>query len=319
MNPRLPSDVAAILERGSLCYAAANTGRGPHLTPLVFVLSGHRLWLTTSRGSVKARAWRRDPRVAGLVRAGELAVSFAGTVRNYDVLEPGTWIASALAAPALTMAAARFSRKNARFFASYAVDARRVPLAWTPPGRVFAQIELSRAAVLDDGGVRDVWGSWKRGIASHGSFRASRTGNDPTAALPEEVRVAIGGHGRGALAVGDGRDTAVLPAGWAADGHGLWAAAPAEMLDLAGGAGPDARVALAMDRASWWRARDMVGAMAQGVGHVFVLARLGSGTTSAGARVRLAGIESERGALVRVEPRRLVWWSGWSSGAVTCR
>ena len=91
MTERLPQDVEDLLERGDLCHVATGTRHGPHVTPMVFATVGDRVWVTTSRGSVKARAWRADPRVAGMVRAGELTVCFAGTVTTYDLLDPDSW------------------------------------------------------------------------------------------------------------------------------------------------------------------------------------------------------------------------------------
>ena len=82
--------VQEVLDRGQFCAVAAMTPRGPHCTPLVFASSGARLWLTTSRRSVKARAWRTDPAVSGLVRSDDLAVTFTGTVRTYDALDRRT-------------------------------------------------------------------------------------------------------------------------------------------------------------------------------------------------------------------------------------
>ncbi|MEO8501825.1 MAG: pyridoxamine 5'-phosphate oxidase family protein [Vicinamibacteria bacterium] len=52
----LSTAVQAVLEEGPFCAVATMTPRGPHCTPLVFAYSSGRLWLTTSRGSVKARA-----------------------------------------------------------------------------------------------------------------------------------------------------------------------------------------------------------------------------------------------------------------------
>ncbi|MGH7358577.1 MAG: pyridoxamine 5'-phosphate oxidase family protein, partial [Candidatus Rokuibacteriota bacterium] len=156
----LPIPVRALLERGRFCHVAAVTPDGPHVTPMVFAVAGGRIWVTTSRGSVKARAWRSDPRVAGLVRAGEDCVVFVGTARAHDLLEPSTWPGALAAAPLLAVATTRFTRKNARFFAGYAVDARRVPFAWTPPGRVFVELSIERAALIE--GVRRprTWGEW---------------------------------------------------------------------------------------------------------------------------------------------------------------
>jgi hypothetical protein len=87
---------------------------------------------------------------------------------------------------------------------------------------------------------------------------------------------------------------------------------PGETLSLAA-AGPDAPAALTVDEASSWRARDMVGAMVQGTGSVYVLDELGSGSKS--ARTLATAIDPNAEALVRLTPSRLVWWRGWTSGS----
>jgi hypothetical protein len=313
----LPAEFQRILERAAFCSIAAETRRGPHVTPLVFAWSDGRVWLTTSRGSVKARAWRTDPRVAGLVQDGARAVAFTGRAAAHDVLDPSTWIRTAVRMPAVTAASVRFTAKNARFFAGYAVDARRVPLAWTPPGRVFVEIVLERAALLDAGEVRALWGAWDASHHTAETFRARRGGTDAFAALPAAVRSALGGSGPAALGIAGSRSSVVLPARWAEEGPDLYAAMPQGSLAIAGASEPTFPVALAVDRTSWWRAREMVGAMAQGVGQVFLLDRLRAGGRSAEEKVRRTGTDPEGAALVRIRPGRLVWWRGWSSGSVT--
>jgi nitroimidazol reductase NimA-like FMN-containing flavoprotein (pyridoxamine 5'-phosphate oxidase superfamily) len=64
---KLPSTAQEVLNEAVLVHLAVATPAGQHLTPVVFVLDGGRLWVTTSRTSVKAWAWRRDPSVAGMV------------------------------------------------------------------------------------------------------------------------------------------------------------------------------------------------------------------------------------------------------------
>jgi hypothetical protein len=91
---------------------------------------------------------------------------------------------------------------------------------------------------------------------------------------------------------------------------------PARVLALGGYDEPGGRVALTVEKASWWRASRMVGAMAQGEGEAFALEGLSSGSRSATAIVREAGERTEGSALVRIRPTRFVWWHGWSSGAV---
>ncbi|HEY3036685.1 MAG TPA: pyridoxamine 5'-phosphate oxidase family protein, partial [Streptosporangiaceae bacterium] len=146
MSRPLPREVADLLRDGALCYLTARTPRGMHVTPVVFAVWDDALWVTTARRSVKARAWRADPQVAGLVRTPAGSAAFGGTVRPYDLLDPSTWRSSLVNAPRITAAAVAFTRRNARFFAGYAVDANKVPLAWTPPGRVFARLDMGRAA-----------------------------------------------------------------------------------------------------------------------------------------------------------------------------
>ena len=310
--------VRHVFERGVLCHVAALTRLGPHVTPMVFAAAGGSLWVTTSRGSVKARAWRSDPRVAGLVRAGDDAVAFAGVATAHDALDPESWGRSVLRAPTLSVAATRFTRKNARFFAGYAVDARRVPLAWTPPGRVFVELSVRRAVLFEGGREPRTWGDWDEGaLPSAPRFRAARTGEGPFERLPSDVRAALGGRGRGALAL-DGRGgPVVVPATWTIDGAGLYAIAAVETLAFASPSSAAPRAALGMDRSSSWRARRMVGAMARGPAEIHVVAGLSSGGASARTIAFGAGVEGDRVAVVRLRPERFVWWRGWESGTVT--
>ncbi len=308
----LSTAVQTVLEEGPFCAVATVTPRGPHCTPLVFAYSGGRLWLTTSRGSVKARAWKVDPGVSGLIRHGAASVTFTGTVTTYDALDRASWGSAVSGAVSITRATAKFSRKNARFFAGYAVDARQVPLAWTPPGRVFVAIDLERTALLEDDGVQEGRGRWGGGVTSHPTFRGVKKGDDPLGALPVDLLEELGRSGEGALTVQGARGPVVLPVRWRAEGAALYAALPAETLALAG-AGPDAAIALTVDKPSAWRARDMVGAMVQGTGACYVGEQLGSGVKA--ARALAADIAPGADALVRVSPSRLVWWKGWSGGS----
>jgi hypothetical protein len=315
VSEHLPQDVVGILDRGDFCYVAAATRGGPHVTPMVFALAEDRVWVTTSRGSVKARAWRVDPAVAGMVRAADAAVVFAGAVRTYDLLEVGSWARGLFDAPALASASTRFTRKNARFFAGYAIDARHVPLSWTPPGRVFAAIEIERAAVVGPTGVTEAIGGWPRSLPTIERFRTAVAGASPLAGLPDDVHSPVGERGEGALALEGAHGLAVLPVTWTVQRTGLYAALPPTALELAGLAGPRPGAALAIDRSSWWRAREMTGAMVRGDAEIAVPGALTSGATSATRIARAAGA-AEGDAIVRLRPEELVWWRGWTSGTV---
>ncbi len=308
----LSTAVQTVLERGEFCTVATSTPDGPHCTPLVFAYSGGRLWLTTSRRSVKTRAWKIDPSAAGLVRHGDLGVPFTGTAKLYDALDRSTWGDAVAGATSIARATAGFSRKNARFFAGYAFDVKQVPFAWTPPGRVFVGIDLERTALVDEDGVQEGRGRWGGEVVSRRVFRRPASGSDPFAVLPVRVRGSLGLDGVGALALLGERGPVVVPVRWRAEERALYAALPEETLALAA-AGPDVPASLTIDRASAWRARDMVGAMVQGSASIYVLQGLGSGAKT--ARTIATEIDRGAGALVRITPSRVVWWRGWSSGS----
>jgi hypothetical protein len=314
----LSAAMGNVLHAGEFCHLAARTGHGPHLTPTVYAFSNGTLWVTTARGSVKARAWRSDPTVAGLVRDGDDCVSFTGSVRTYDVLDADTWPDVIARSPAVALASLRFTRKNARFFAGYAVDARHIPLAWTPPGRVFAEIEMTSAvlfrgdALVEHTGVPDEID--RAGVvASRAAFRRTAAA-DAFVALPGRVRAALGEDGAGAICLDGRRGPAVLPARWRADDDALVAIVATEALALAD-AGVSCPAVLAIDRASWWRARRMLGCMVQGAADVFVPSGVRTGRSALVSAIGRAGGDAERMSLARLRPKRVVWWEGWTSGS----
>jgi hypothetical protein len=306
----LPSEVEQILEEGTFCYAGTSTEHGPHVTPMVFAVSDGRVWLTTSRSSVKGHVWRSDTRIGGLVRAEDVALSFVGRVRTYDLLETTSWGRDVLEAPALTRAAARFTRKNAHFFAGYAVDARHVPLSWTPPGRVFVSAEIERAAIAGHGRVVEAFGNWPREVPSLERFRASRAGDGPLAWLPHDVREALGEKGGSARDQGRRRRVCCpLPGS-------RTVRRSAALRSRAGLAGAEPVVPQPSPSTgpSHWRAKQMAGAML-GSGRGVRDRPAVSGGRSADRIVGLAGIDAD-GRARRVRPERLVQWEGWSGGTV---
>ena len=316
MSEVVPAPIRQILQDGEFCDVATLIPTGPHVTPMVFASAGGRVWVTTSRGSVKARAWWRDRRVAGLVRVGDRAAAFTGTVTTYDLLDADTWGRSLTQSPLLAIAGLRFTRKNARFFGGYAVDANHVPLAWTPPGRVFAEIRLERSAILESGHVASAWGEWGDGVVGIERFRAARAGEPPLARLPAPIRDRLGTSGDGALAIESSGGPVVLPVRWSIDGGGVYAVAPSATLALVE-MDRDPAVALQIDGDASWRARAMMGVMIRGTGEVAVVSGLTSGGGSATRIARLAGVDPSDAALVRLRARSMVWWRGWSSGTVS--
>jgi hypothetical protein len=310
----LPAAARRALEEATFCHVAARTPLGPHLTPVVFVLDGGALWMTTSRGAAKARAWRRDPYVAGMARTGDVAVVFRGRVRTHDALDPLSW-PSITAGPGVARATARFALRNARFFAGYAVDAPRVPVAWGPAGRQFVRLSLSDGLVVDAATGERVaaWGEWpSRGSAAFvKAFAAADRHRSLDRRAPEDVRRAVGAGGDGALAV-DGRDgPLVLPVRWRRRGaEGTYEATLPTSLLRAARTPARPSVGLAIDRPGEWRAGQMAGMLLRGEAELFAT----SGTRT--GRRALRRLIDDDETLVRLRPTRVVWWRGWTSGTV---
>lgn len=317
MTDAIPAAARRVLDQGVLCHLACPSPFGPHLTPVVYALDAGRLWITTARHSVKARTWRSDPRAAGTVRSGSLAVAFRGRVRLYDALDPATWAPSLIDSPTLASAATKFTVKNSRFFAGYAVDARRVPLSWSPPGRVFAGIRLEAGRLLDLEGARvlDGWGPWPGGSAALRAFDEGPRRRGIDLGVPDSVRATIGRSGDGVAAVAGAEGIAALPVRWNRVGTlgAFDAVLPAAFADLWGMDGGEAPGALTVDRASRWRAAEMAGMLLRGTARVYSRAGTARGRRALAARVGPGEV------LLRLVPERVVWWEGWTSGTVRGR
>jgi hypothetical protein len=311
---RLPESVRDVLREGVLCYLAAPSPVGPHVTPVVYVLDGDRLWGTPGRGTTKASRWRDDPGAGGAVGVGGRSVSFRGRVTLYDALDPGTWPASLRRGPQVARASARFMAKNARFFAGYARDVGTLPLAWTPPARVVFSVDLEAAAILDEGRLTDRWGSWGGGVEALGTFRRSSRGLSP-ARLPEDLKDLAGRSGGGTVGIGGRLGPVVVPCRWARSGGVFYAVISRAVLELAG-SGKHTAGSLVVDRASSWRAARMKGLLFRGPASLFVPRAVRSGSRALAEVIARAGESPPDPAVVRISPRTAVWWRGWSSGTV---
>ena len=193
-----------------------------------------------------------------------------------------------------------------------------MPLAWTPPGRVFAELRIERSATVVGDEIASAWGPWDDSTDGVERFRVSRTGSGPFDAIESRIREDLGPAGVGALAVSTEDGPVVLPAAWVLDGPGVYAVLPAGALSLAG-SGPVVPAALCIDRPSSWRAREMVGAMVRGRGRIAVPDALESGERSVQRLARAVGMDPTSAAVVGLDADRVVWWRGWDSGTETVR
>lgn len=313
----LSTAVSEVLDAGDYCWLAVPTVNGPHCTPLVFAYSGGRIWLTTSRRSIKARAWKTGEPIGGMVRAGLFSVTFEGSIEVYDALDSSTWGSAVSGATAIARATSAFSRKNARFFAGTVTDTKQVPFAWTPPGRVFAAVNLERVALIDEDSVQEGRGRRKGQVLSAESFKKTKQTHPVMDEFPDEISEALGSGGQSAIALETDSGPAVLPARWASVDGTLYSALPSEVLELSGVAS-GAAASITLDRPAAFKAGAMTGAMIQGTASIFVPDQLKSGAKSAAALAAEIYPAATAGScsLVRVEPTRAVWWKGWASGTI---
>jgi nitroimidazol reductase NimA-like FMN-containing flavoprotein (pyridoxamine 5'-phosphate oxidase superfamily) len=315
----LPPLAREILEEGRFCYLSATTDRGPHVTPVVFALQDDAVWATTARGTVKARAWKADASAAGIVQHRGMAVSFRGQVTAFDALDTSTWSSAIRRAPEVMRAAARFSLKNARYFAGYARDVRNLPLSWTPPARLMVSVELDAGVVLDmkAEAVAERWGRWRNRARSRAAFRTARGSELRGKGDFEKIRRELGASGRGVLGLTGSVGPVVLPVAWfrSASEGAYYAVLPRPFLALAG-ASPGSVGALVLDRASAWRASRMRGLLLKGEAEMFVPGSLRSGRAALLAKAERGTSLPSDAAVVRLRPQRAMWWKGWSSGTV---
>jgi hypothetical protein len=307
----LPGAARRILNEGTLCYLGAPSSAGPHVTPVVFVLDGGRVWGTTGRGTTKSKLWRREPVAGGLVGLEERWLAFRGPVTLYDALDPSTWQASLRRGPRVASASVRFAMKNARFFAGYARDVARVPLAWTPPGRVIFSIDLSSGAILSGNDVLESWGAWGEGATGLKTYRRASPGLSGDR-LPEDLRSLLKEPGEGVAGLPSARGPVILPSRWSGSGGTFFARVPARLLALAGN-GSRGNASLVVDRASAWRAAKMRGALLRGPASAYLPGELRSGQA---VLRREVGELTDDDGVIRIRPRTAVWWSGWASGTV---
>jgi hypothetical protein len=278
---------------------------------VVFVLDGGRVWGTTGRGTTKAKLWRSEPVAGGLIGLEDRWLAFRGPVTLYDALDPRTWPDSLRRGPRVASASVRFAMKNARFFAGYARDVTRVPLAWTPPGRVIFSIDLSSGAILTEKDVLEAWGRWGESAAGLKTYRLASPGLSGDR-LPEDLRSLLEEPGDGVLALPSTRGPVILPSKWSGSRGAFFARAPARSLALAGSGGRG-NASLVVDRASAWRAAKMRGVLLRGPASAYIPRELRSGLAE--LRRDVGGLTDDDG-VIRIRPRTAVWWSGWASGTV---
>ena len=88
-------EAGRVLHRGTLVYVAIGTTGGPLVTPVLYGVTGDRVWFLTNRHALKAKVLRRDPRAAWVVSADGRAAFMTGVARLFSPLHPIELLAAA--------------------------------------------------------------------------------------------------------------------------------------------------------------------------------------------------------------------------------
>lgn len=121
--------VAGVLARAPIAYLAVETAGGPHVTPLLFAASPDRLWFGIGRGTLKARAIRKNPAVGVLIGGIDGSVVVQGQATLLDGPSAGLELGRA------PLAIPLFASRNALEMAAFARDtakSRLQPAALVP-------------------------------------------------------------------------------------------------------------------------------------------------------------------------------------------
>jgi len=296
-NPLDRPDVATLLAATPYAEVAVDTMRGPHITPAAFAAADGRLWVVSSRRTVRVRAVRRRHVAAALVRQGDRAVVVSGSADVLSFWRPGETVGLVMNSLPVARAAATYAARNAALLMGGFV---RDIVAGTGDlalyDRVLVAIEPERGMLLDGEQLVDAWGRWRR-VSRPLPERAPAAVpalEELVAALPPAVADALERPDTASLGWTCPTGPLVLPALHAeADGRAVVASAALEL------AGAPSRVAacLTFHNSESQRPSGFRGAILRGEGHVV---RRGPLRTS-----------------VAVTAERVSWWSGFQSGTAT--
>jgi nitroimidazol reductase NimA-like FMN-containing flavoprotein (pyridoxamine 5'-phosphate oxidase superfamily) len=296
-SPLERDDVAALLAATPFADVAVSTRLGPHVTPAAFAAADGRLWVVSSRRTVRVGAVRRTRVASALVRSGERSLVVSGRASVLSMWRRDE--ATALLAGALpaSRAAALYAARNLRTVAGFAVDTVLGSGDLSVYDRVLLAVDADRGMLLDGTELVERWGRWSAAAGRGEATRARRTAaslpalDDLLAGVPADAATALDRDDTASLAVLDAAGPVVLPALGGIDGGRLAVATAA--LDLAGAPARGPACATAHD-SHGIRPSSFRGVVLRGEGRLL-----------------------RRSALVcrvTVTADRVSWWSGFDAG-----
>jgi len=130
--PGFPQEIIWLLDEGRFGYVGtSDTEMTPHLTPVIFVFDGHRIFFVVSKISKKLRNMRKNEKIAFLVDMRDpnnlynnRAVLFLGRAKVYGLLDAALNIFRLLKVRSI------FHEKYPEYVYKYKTEGKLLPLAW---------------------------------------------------------------------------------------------------------------------------------------------------------------------------------------------
>jgi len=188
-SPLHHPEVAALLAATPWADIAVETRTGPHVTPAAFAAAGGRLWVVSSRRSLRVGAVRRTGRASALVRNGDRSLVVSGAAEVLSVWRRKEMAALLSGSLPAARAATAYTRRNATLvLAGFVTDLLMGTGDPTVYDRVLVSIEAERGMLVEGTEVRETWGRWRRpGRAAPTTATAS---NGASPALPLDALIA---------------------------------------------------------------------------------------------------------------------------------
>lgn len=296
--------VASLLSGARVARMAVAGRRGPMISSQLFAAAEGRLWMISSRNSVRVRVIRRRPQVSVILRSGRRSAVVCGEAEILAPWGPVEALRLAFAAPAAAHALLGYATRNSTRMIGYLTDMLRIPppMEALPFDRVLIAVTPERGFVWSGVAVTDVLGEWPGSPDDDAAIHIEALPVPPLAfrtGLPAGIPPWVGSvlDGRQACTLGwEIPDAALaLPATW--DPAGWRAELPAAVAAMVTPGARVARACIAVDRSVALRPTSYTGVLLRGTGRI--------DAHPAGGPFRVA-----------VATERVSWWSGFTTGTV---
>ena len=220
--------VAQAIEASTLAYLGTDSGRGPVVAPVVFAVSGDRIWAAMPSGSARTDVLRDHPRVGLLIRppGGDTSVVVCGDATILDPTRPLEALGAAPEALRAPAAMLGYLRRNAGHLVGVVASGEIGP-------RVVLSVAVDRVALTTATAAIHLDGAWAR-TAGDLDDALTETSTPPVLAeVPEEIAKLARRHEGVAVGWTGSDGVIVLPGRWNPDRSIV--SVPAAVLDAAGG------------------------------------------------------------------------------------